>query len=63
MLELWDMQSIHLLPSLPRPIWLGAVAPDRILSMLQIELTMYLTELVEIELFIYIKIDLALNNL
>ena len=30
MLELWGMQSTHLLPSLPGPLWLEAVAPDPI---------------------------------
>ena len=28
MLELWGMQSTPLLPSLPGPLWLEAVAPD-----------------------------------
>ena len=35
MLELWRMQST---PSLPGPLWPGMVAPDRVLSMGQIEL-------------------------
>ena len=38
MLELWGMQSTSLLPSLPGPLWPGVVAPDRVLSMGQIEL-------------------------
>ena len=38
MLELWGMRSTHLLPSLPGPFWFGVVAPDRILSMAQIEI-------------------------
>ena len=38
MLELWGMQNTPLLPSLPGPAWPGVVAPDRILSMGQIEL-------------------------
>ena len=38
MLELWGMQSTPLLPSLPGPLWPGVVAPDRALSMGQIEL-------------------------
>ena len=38
MLELWGMQSISSLPSLPGPLWPGVVAPDRVLSMGQIEL-------------------------
>ena len=38
MLELWRMQSTSLLPSLPGPLWPGLVAPDRVLSMGQIEI-------------------------
>ena len=38
MLELWGMWSTPSLPSLPGPLWPGVVAPDRILSMGQIEL-------------------------
>ena len=38
MLELWGMQSIRSLPSLPGPLWPGVVVPDRVLSMGQIEL-------------------------
>ena len=38
MLELWGMQSTLSLPSLPGPLWPGVVAPDRVLSMGQIEL-------------------------
>ena len=38
MLELWGMQSIHLLPSLPGSLWPGVVAPDKVLSMGLIEL-------------------------
>ena len=33
MLELWGMQSITSLPSLPGPLWLRVVAPDRVLPM------------------------------
>ena len=33
MRELWGMQSIPSLPSLPGPLWSGVVAPDRVLSM------------------------------
>ena len=40
-LELWGMQSTPLLPLLPGPLWLGVVAPDRVLSMSQIELHTY----------------------
>ena len=38
MLESWGMQSAPLLSSLPGPLWLRVVAPDRVLSMGQIEL-------------------------
>ena len=38
MLELWGMHSTPSLPSLRGPLWPGVVAPDRILSMGQIEL-------------------------
>ena len=38
MLELWGMRITPLLPSLPRPLWPGVVAPERFLSMGQIEL-------------------------
>ena len=38
MLELWGMQSTPSLTSLPGPIWPGLVAPDRVLSVGQIDL-------------------------
>ena len=38
MLELWGMWSIPSLPSLPGPLWPQVVAPDRSLSMGQVEL-------------------------
>ena len=38
MLELWEMQSTPSLPSLSGPLWPKVVAPDRALSMGQIEL-------------------------
>ena len=38
MLELWVMQSTPSLPSLLGPLCPGVVAPDRVLSMGQIEL-------------------------
>ena len=38
MLELWELQSTPSLSSLPVPLWPGVVAPDRVLSMGQIEL-------------------------
>ena len=37
-LELWGMWCTSLLPSLPGPLWPGVVAPERVLSMGQIEL-------------------------
>ena len=37
-LELWEMQSIPSLPSLPGPLWSGVVAPDKVLSLDEIEL-------------------------
>ena len=47
MLELWGMWSTLSLPSIPGPLWPRVVAPDKVLSMGQIELF----ELLEIELF------------
>ena len=38
MLGLWGMQSTPSLPLLPGSLWLSVVAPDRALSMGQIEL-------------------------
>ena len=38
MLELWGMRSTPSFPSLTGPLWLGVVAPDRVLSMGNIEL-------------------------
>ena len=38
MLELWGMQSVPSLPLLTGLLWLGVVAPDRVLSVGQIEL-------------------------
>ena len=37
-MEFWGMQNTPSLPSLPGPLWPGVVAPDRALSMGQIEL-------------------------
>ena len=37
-LELWGIQGAPSLPSLPDPLCSGMVAPDRVLSMVQIEL-------------------------
>ena len=41
MLELWGIQGTPSLLSLPGPLWSGVVAPDRVLSMGQIELCTY----------------------
>ena len=38
MLELWGMWSTPSLPLLPDPLWPRVIAPDRVLSMSQIEL-------------------------
>ena len=38
MLEIWGMRSTPLLSLLPGPLWLWVVAPDRDLSVSQIEL-------------------------
>ena len=38
MLELWGMQSTPSLPLIPGPLWPRVVAPDRVLSIGQIEL-------------------------
>ena len=38
MLKLWEMQSTDSLPLLPGPLWPRVEAPDRVLSMGQIEL-------------------------
>ena len=41
MVELWGMQCTPLLPFLPGPLWPEVVTPDRVLSMDQIEKTVY----------------------
>ena len=38
LLELWEMLSTPSLPLLPDPLWTGVVAPDRVLSMGEIDL-------------------------
>ena len=38
MQELWEMRRTPSLPSFPGTLWSGVVAPDRTLSMGQIEL-------------------------
>ena len=45
-LELWGMQNTPLLPLLTGPLWLGVVAPDRLLSIDQIELNCVETDLI-----------------
>ena len=40
-LEIWGMWGTTSLPLLPGPFWLGVVAPDKGLSMGQIEQTVY----------------------
>ena len=62
-LELWGRRNTSLLPSLPGPLWLEAVAPDRVLSMGQIEVNCTYAKLNCLELFICINMDLALDNL
>ena len=42
-LELWRMQSTPSLLSLPGPLWPGVIAPDRVLSMGQIEVNCVFT--------------------
>ena len=56
-LELWGMRCTPLLPSLPGPIWPVVVAPDRVLSMGQIEIKciLMLKMELEIELFWYLN--------
>ena len=63
--ELSGMRITPSLPSLPGPLCLSVIALDRVISIDQIELYVYLcqTELLEMKLIIYIKMDLALNNL
>ena len=43
MLELWGMRSTPSLPLLSGPFWTEEVAPDRVLSIGQIELNCVLT--------------------
>ena len=53
MLEHWGMHSTPLLLSLPGPLWPGMVAPDRALSMGQIELNCNYAKLNCLKLIIF----------
>ena len=46
MLELWGIQSTPSLPLPPGPLWPGVAAPDRVVSMGQIELNCVLDLLI-----------------
>ena len=61
----WRMRSIPSLPSLPVSLWSGVVAPERVLSMVQIELNciLMLYWIVWNRTVYMYKLDLALNNL
>ena len=65
MLEVWGMRSNPLLPSLPGPLWPGVIAPDRVLSMCQIEINSVLmpNRIVKNRTVYMHKMDLALDNL
>ena len=56
MLELWGMRSVPLLPSLPGPLWPGVLAPDRILSMGQIEQNCNYTKLNCLKLTVFLHL-------
>ena len=43
MLEFWGMRNTPSLPLILGPLWLRVVAPDKVLSMVQIELSCVLT--------------------
>ena len=57
------MWSTHLLPSFPGPLWTGLIAHDRVLSLGQIELCVYLcsSELFEKEQFSHLNCVLMRN--
>ena len=72
MLEFWGMLSTPLLPSLPGPLWLREVVPERVLSMGQTELfdiktvckqMTYLIELLENELFYHLTVCKEKTNI
>ena len=54
-LELWGMQSIRSLPSLPAPLWPKVVVPDRVLSLGQIELFNVLNAYFDIKTWVQTK--------
>ena len=63
MLKLWGMRSSPSLPSFAGPLWPGVVAPNRFLSMGQVEQfdcvkanDLGLIELFEIELFDHVTV-------
>ena len=64
MLEDWGLSSTYLLPPFPGPLRPGVVAPDRVVSMSQIELNsiIMLNSIVWNRTVLYKK-DLVLNNL
>ena len=55
MLELWKIRSTPSLSLLPVPLWPGVLAPDRVLSMGQIEL-FDIYELFEIKRFLHLTL-------
>ena len=62
MLEHCGMRGTPSVPSFPGPAWPEVVAPERVLSMGQIELFniqtvhVWKTEMLEIELFLYLTV-------
>ena len=44
MLQFWGMQRTPLLVLLPGPLWPGVIAPERVLSMGEVELFDFKTE-------------------
>ena len=65
MLELCRMPSSPSLQLFSGPLWPEVVAPDRVLAMgeIGINCVLMINYIVYKELFIFIKIDLALNNI
>ena len=62
--DLWGMQRTSLVPSHPGKLWPRVVAPDRLLSMFQIELncTLMINWIVWNRTVYLNKMDLTLNN-